>query len=88
VPGAQEGTDFFLEGESGELRYHNIRSACNLDLVGFDTDRSFMPALLSFSRRDLGDFQVVKSRNLFLLPAIPPGSRGPVQRSHPVKLSR
>lgn len=38
----QSGIDFFLEGESGQLRYDNIRSACDLDLVGFDTDRSFM----------------------------------------------
>ena len=38
----QQGIYFFLEGESGELRYNNIRSSCNLDLVKLDTDRSFM----------------------------------------------
>lgn len=38
----ENGIDFFLEGESGQLRYDNIRSSCDLDLVGFDTDRSFM----------------------------------------------
>ncbi|WP_348264304.1 metallophosphoesterase [Telmatobacter sp. DSM 110680] len=38
----QQGIYFFLEGESGELRYHNIRSSCDLDLVKLDTDRSFM----------------------------------------------
>jgi len=38
----QQGIYFFLEGNSGELRYHNIRSACDLDQVGFDTDRTFM----------------------------------------------
>ena len=38
----QQGIYFFLEGESGELRYHNIRSSCDLDVVKLDTDRSFM----------------------------------------------
>ena len=38
----QEGIYFFLEGDSGQLRYHNIRSACTIDNVGFDTDRTFM----------------------------------------------
>lgn len=38
----QQGIYFFLEGDSGELRYHNIRSSCDLDQVGFDTDRTFM----------------------------------------------
>jgi 3',5'-cyclic AMP phosphodiesterase CpdA len=38
----QQGIYFFLEGESGELRYYNIRSSCDLDLVNLDTDRSFM----------------------------------------------
>jgi hypothetical protein len=38
----QQGIYFFLEGESGELRYHNIRSSCDLDIVKLDTDRSFM----------------------------------------------
>jgi hypothetical protein len=38
----QQGIYFFLEGESGELRYHNIRPSCDLDVVKLDTDRSFM----------------------------------------------
>jgi hypothetical protein len=38
----QDGIYFFLEGESGQLRYNNIRGSCDLDMVGFDTDRSFM----------------------------------------------
>lgn len=38
----QQGIYFFLEGESGQLRYHNIRESCDLDAVRFDTDRSFM----------------------------------------------
>jgi len=38
----QQGIYFFLEGDSGQLRYHNIREACDLDVVGFDTDRTFM----------------------------------------------
>ena len=38
----QQGIYFFLEGESGELRFHNIRTSCDLDLVHLDTDRSFM----------------------------------------------
>jgi len=38
----QKGIYFFLVGDSGELRYHNIRESCDLDLVGFDTDRAFM----------------------------------------------
>jgi hypothetical protein len=38
----QQGIYFFLEGESGELRYHNIRESCDLDEAHLDTDRSFM----------------------------------------------
>lgn len=38
----QQGIYFFLEGESGQLRYNNIREACDLDQARFDTDRSFM----------------------------------------------
>ena len=38
----QNGIYFFLEGESGQLRYNNIRTSCDLDLARFDTDRSFM----------------------------------------------
>jgi hypothetical protein len=38
----QSGIYFFLVGNSGELRYHNIRKPDDLDIVGFDTDRTFM----------------------------------------------
>ena len=38
----QQGIFFFLEGESGQLRYHNIRESCDLDQTRFDTDRTFM----------------------------------------------
>jgi len=38
----QSGIYFFLEGCSGELRFHNLRKPNDLDQVGFDTDRAFM----------------------------------------------
>jgi hypothetical protein len=38
----QSGIYFFLEGSSGELRFHNLRKPNDLDAVGFDTDRAFM----------------------------------------------
>ena len=38
----QQGIYFFLEGESGQLRYHNIRESCDQDVTRFDTDRTFM----------------------------------------------
>lgn len=38
----QDGIYFFLEGDSGQLRYHNIRESCDLDQTRFDTDRTFM----------------------------------------------
>lgn len=38
----QQGIYFFLEGDSGQLRYHNIRESCDLDQTRFDTDRTFM----------------------------------------------
>ncbi len=38
----QQGIYFFLEGDSGQLRYHNIRESCDLDVVNLDTDRTFM----------------------------------------------
>jgi len=38
----QSGIYFFLEGSSGELRFHNLRKPNDLDEVGFDTDRAFM----------------------------------------------
>lgn len=37
----QEGINFFVVGNSGELRFHNLRRS-DLDIVGFDTDRTFM----------------------------------------------
>jgi len=47
----QNGIYFFLEGSSGELRFHNIRKGNDLDDVGFDTDRAFM--LVEVSGDDL-----------------------------------
>jgi hypothetical protein len=38
----QSGIYFFLVGNSGQLRYHNIRRPNDLDEVGFDTDQTFM----------------------------------------------
>jgi hypothetical protein len=38
----QSGIYFFLVGNSGELRYHNIKKPNDLEEVGFDTDRTFM----------------------------------------------
>jgi len=38
----QSGIYFFLEGSSGELRFHNLRKPNDLDEVGFDTNRAFM----------------------------------------------
>jgi len=39
----QEGIYFFLEGSSGQLRYHNLSSkSAELDDVGFDGDQTFM----------------------------------------------
>jgi hypothetical protein len=38
----QNGIYFFIEGESGQLRYDNIRNSCDLDLAHSDTDRTFM----------------------------------------------
>jgi 3',5'-cyclic AMP phosphodiesterase CpdA len=36
------GIYFFLVGNSGELRYHNLRQGSDIMAVGFDTDRTFM----------------------------------------------
>jgi 3',5'-cyclic AMP phosphodiesterase CpdA len=47
----QNGIYFFLEGSSGELRFHNLRKGNDLDDVGFDTDRAFM--LIEVSGDDL-----------------------------------
>jgi hypothetical protein len=38
----QDGVYFFVLGNSGELRFHNIRPKNDIDQVGFDTDRDFM----------------------------------------------
>ncbi len=38
----QSGIYFFVLGNSGELRLHNIRKPNDLEIVGFDTDRTFM----------------------------------------------
>ncbi len=38
----QSGLYLFVLGNSGELRFHNIRPNNDLDQVGFDTDRDFM----------------------------------------------
>ena len=38
----EEGIYFFLVGNSGELRYHNLRQGSNIMASGFDTDRTFM----------------------------------------------
>jgi hypothetical protein len=47
----QAGIYFFLVGNSGELRFHNIRRPDDLDIIGFDTDRTFM--LVEISGDDL-----------------------------------
>jgi hypothetical protein len=38
----QNGVYIFVLGNSGELRFHNIRLNNDIDQVGFDTDRDFM----------------------------------------------
>lgn len=38
----QSGVYLFIVGNSGELRFHNIRPNNDLDQAGFDTDRDFM----------------------------------------------
>jgi hypothetical protein len=38
----QSGLYLFVLGNSGELRFHNIRPSNDIDEVGFDTDRDFM----------------------------------------------
>ena len=38
----EEGIYFFLVGNSGELRYHNLRPGSDIMAAGFDTDRTFM----------------------------------------------
>jgi 3',5'-cyclic AMP phosphodiesterase CpdA len=38
----QSGVYFFVVGNSGELRFHNLRHPSDIDAVGFDTDRTFL----------------------------------------------
>src|SRR5262249_26346591 len=38
----EDGIYFFLVGNSGELRYHNLRQCSKIMAAGFDTDRTFM----------------------------------------------
>jgi predicted phosphodiesterase len=38
----EDGIYFFLVGNSGELRYHNLRQGSEIMAAGFDTDRTFM----------------------------------------------
>lgn len=38
----QQGIYFFLLGNSGQLRFHNIRKGNDLDIVGMDSHRTFM----------------------------------------------
>lgn len=54
----QNGINFFLVGNSGELRLHNIRKPNDLDIVGFDTDRTFM--LVQIAGNQL-DYQTVSA---------------------------
>jgi hypothetical protein len=48
----QDGINFFLEGNSGELRFHNLRKPNDLDIAGFDTDRTFMLVQVSGNQLD------------------------------------
>ena len=43
----EDGIYFFLVGNSGELRYHNLRQGSDIMAVGFDTDRTFMMVEIS-----------------------------------------
>ncbi len=43
----QDGLYLFVLGNSGELRYHNLRPNSDIDQVGFDTDRDFMMVEIS-----------------------------------------
>ena len=48
----QNGINFFLVGNSGELRLNNLRKPNDLDIVGFDTDRTFMLVQISGNQLD------------------------------------
>jgi 3',5'-cyclic AMP phosphodiesterase CpdA len=54
----QSGIYFFVIGNSGELRFHNIRHPSDIDVVGFDTDRTF---LLVEITGDKLDFEAVSA---------------------------
>jgi 3',5'-cyclic AMP phosphodiesterase CpdA len=43
----EDGIYFFLVGNSGELRYHNLRQGSDIMAAGFDTDRTFMMVEIS-----------------------------------------
>jgi predicted phosphodiesterase len=43
----EDGIYFFLVGNSGELRYHNLRQGSEIMAAGFDTDRTFMMVEIS-----------------------------------------
>ncbi|HWC19892.1 MAG TPA: metallophosphoesterase [Terriglobales bacterium] len=43
----EAGIYFFLVGNSGELRYHNLRQGSAIMASGFDTDRTFLLAEIS-----------------------------------------
>ena len=58
----QQGIYFFLVGNSGELRYHNIRTPNDLEIVGFDTDRTFL--LIEISGDDLYFQTVSRAGNI------------------------
>jgi hypothetical protein len=46
----QSGLYLFVLGNSGELRYHNLRKERDIDDVGFDLDRDFMMMEISGDR--------------------------------------
>ncbi len=64
----QDGINFFLVGNSGELRFHNIRKPNDLDIVGFDTDRTFMLVQVAGNQLDYqtvaGSGQIVDAGEL------------------------
>ncbi len=69
----QNGIYLFLVGNSGELRLHNIRKPNDLDIVGFDTDRTFMLVQVAGDQLDYqtvsGAGQIVDSGSLKRQPA-------------------
>jgi 3',5'-cyclic AMP phosphodiesterase CpdA len=51
----QHGIYYFIEGSSGELRFHNLRPSSQM-IKGFDTDRAFL--LIEIAGDEL-DFQTI-----------------------------